>query len=104
MVKPKKRNNKNRPITSTTTTSARLLQQHPMQFSSRTEFDQDDSSVHASSSSSPFQPLNMFFNRSRNPRYAAIPELNAPQVSFIFIFLVFYIFFSYRLMPFCFLL
>ena len=95
MVKPKKRNNKNRPITSTTTTSARLLQQHPMQFTSRTEFDQEDSSMHPSSSSSPFQPLNKFFNRSRNPRYAAIPELNAPQVSFFFFFYIFLVFFFF---------
>lgn len=70
MARPKRRNNKNyRQLRST-------MPQHQTGMAPipRTE----DFSYHADAS--PFQPLNMFFNRSHNPRYTAIPEM-AGEVS-----------------------
>ncbi|KAI8142661.1 hypothetical protein BJV82DRAFT_133558 [Fennellomyces sp. T-0311] len=61
MAKPKKRSNKGRP-------GSRLM---PQQQYARPPLDQETHPTTAS----PFQPLNMFFNRSRNARYAAIPEV-----------------------------
>ncbi|KAJ8662681.1 hypothetical protein O0I10_001645 [Lichtheimia ornata] len=65
MAKSKRRNNKTR-----ANASRPMSQQQPMTAPG-------DPAVHPTTtapSSSPFQPLNMFFHRSRNSRYSAIPQ------------------------------